>query len=674
MRDQDKTKEELIVELKELRQTLNRFKQAEMQRRIPFSTVREAFERARGFESAAEIGVWSWDSSSDEAIFYGSATRSDRPFSENMEAQYDGKWNEIVHSEDLGEVINAIDSWRKGIPGPVFSFRPKEAIHPETVIMALCCKIERIPAEELTIAWGAYWDATAWMQLFRRLKELGQKEILQAVLNVFNMGLGPLSRSSRLLTEYMLKSSDLISERLFYPLMAYLWQVPLFLKDSKQRYIYVNSAAERSFGIPASEINGKTDAQLFGEDSDGRLEFEYIEAFGVTALSKTVHLTGKTSKLLLIMHASTHSTGGRTQYLGTIAPQILDTSVDSSSASRSPAMRKVNKRARVAAKTESIILITGETGSGKGRLAKYIHEHSNRSSGPFKRLSCADLPEQLAESELFGHERGAFTGATARKQGLLELAEGGTLLLDEIGELSPKLQTKLLTFLETRSFTRLGGTKEITVNARLIAATNRNLEKDVSDKKFRQDLFYRLNVIRINVPSLKDRKEDLPILIRDIIAELQTKLGISDPVCLPPQFFELIANHPLRGNVRELRNLIERQLVLSGSEGVILSTEDFEDEKHTNVRDQSLEEPSLAPPTSSNDAEVAAIIVMLKRKYNGKVLRPALEDITLIYQTFRVDRRWSYKEIGNALGGVDASAVYGWFKRNRLLPPKKDQS
>jgi hypothetical protein len=216
MRDQDKTKEELVLELEQLRHKLTLYERDARRQRTALSSVLKEYEKTRDVEATAEIGTWAWDSSSGEAIFYGSPTKSNRPFSENMEAQYAGKWNDIVHSEDLEEVVNAIASWQKGVLGPVFSFRPREAINPETTIMAMCCKIERIPpAQELTIAWGAYWEATTWMHLFRNLKELGQDEILQAVLNVFNMGLRPLARSSRLLTEYVLNSSDLLSDRSF---------------------------------------------------------------------------------------------------------------------------------------------------------------------------------------------------------------------------------------------------------------------------------------------------------------------------------------------------------------------------------------------------------------------------------------------------------------------------
>ena len=191
---------------------------------------------------------------------------------------------------------------------------------------------------------------------------------------------------------------------------------------------------------------------------------------------------------------------------------------------RSEAMKSVLDLATFAASGKSVILLLGESGVGKDYLAKYIHERSNYSSGPYFSINCAAVPSELAESELFGHEAGAFTGANRRKRGLLELAEGGTLLLNEIGELSPALQAKFLTFLDTRTFTRVGGQQEIRVNARILAATNRDLQYEISSGRFRADLYYRLNVLSIRVPPLRERTEDLPILVAQLLSTLAKDL------------------------------------------------------------------------------------------------------------------------------------------------------
>ncbi len=229
----------------------------------------------------------------------------------------------------------------------------------------------------------------------------------------------------------------------------------------------------------------------------------------------------------------------------------------------SKAMRATLKKARQAAVTESVVVLLGESGSGKDYLARYIHENSRRSSGPFFVLNCATVPPDLAESELFGHEKGSFTGAQGRKRGLLELAEGGTLLLNEIGELSQAMQSKLLTFLDTRSFTRVGGEKSVSINARLIAATNKDLREEVESGRFRQDLFYRLNVISIQVPPLRERSEDLPILVNDILRQLATEMQIHDVPTIDAADMRVLLQYPWPGNVRELRNALERALMLS---------------------------------------------------------------------------------------------------------------
>lgn len=228
----------------------------------------------------------------------------------------------------------------------------------------------------------------------------------------------------------------------------------------------------------------------------------------------------------------------------------------------STALAKTLKQARAAAASSATVLIYGESGTGKEMLARAIHEESPRSTGPFVAVSCAALPETLIESELFGHEKGAFTGATAARKGRFELADTGTLFLDEISELSPSVQVKLLRVLQERSFERVGGTKTITVDIRLIAASNRDLEQDVEGGRFRRDLFYRLNVVPLTLPSLKERHEDVPLLAAHFAAKAAQKHGRA-PVELDPALLEALQEYEWPGNVRELENLIERLIVLT---------------------------------------------------------------------------------------------------------------
>ncbi|MDP1654018.1 MAG: sigma-54 dependent transcriptional regulator [Rhodocyclaceae bacterium] len=216
---------------------------------------------------------------------------------------------------------------------------------------------------------------------------------------------------------------------------------------------------------------------------------------------------------------------------------------------------------KIAAAPRVPVLIHGESGSGKERVARAIHCQSPRAAGPWVTLNCSALPEGLMESELFGHEKGAFTDAKQQKRGLLELADGGTLFLDEIGDLSLALQPKLLRVLETRSFRRVGGNRELQVDVRFVAATHRNLPEMVKAGSFREDLYYRLNVGAIEVPPLRARREDIPALAREFVRAAARAMGIATPV-LPSDVERLLVDHAWPGNVRELRNVIERAVIL----------------------------------------------------------------------------------------------------------------
>lgn len=227
---------------------------------------------------------------------------------------------------------------------------------------------------------------------------------------------------------------------------------------------------------------------------------------------------------------------------------------------------------KVAASPASTVLLTGESGTGKDLAAKVLHFNSGRAHKPFMNITCSALPETLLETELFGHERGAFTDARQQKRGLFELADGGTVFLDEIGEMVPALQAKLLRVLEEKSFRRVGGSYDLRIDVRVIAATNRNLEEDVKAGRFRQDLYYRLNVLPIAVPPLRDRREDIPALVTYYVdgfnREFRKKVrGVS------PAAMRLLQSYGWPGNIRELRNSVERAMLLA--DGTTLEAGDF---------------------------------------------------------------------------------------------------
>ncbi|HZW78859.1 MAG TPA: sigma 54-interacting transcriptional regulator, partial [Candidatus Deferrimicrobiaceae bacterium] len=212
--------------------------------------------------------------------------------------------------------------------------------------------------------------------------------------------------------------------------------------------------------------------------------------------------------------------------------------------------------------SDATVLLLGETGTGKGLVARAIHASSKRKDKSFITLNCAAIPTGLLESELFGHEKGAFTGAVRQKLGRLELADQGTLFLDEVGEISPELQPKLLRVLQDHEFERLGGIRTIKVDLRLITATNRDLARSVADKEFRSDLFYRLNVFPIRVPPLRERREDIPILVRYFVRKFAARMN-REIETIPTETMDTLTNWHWPGNVRELENFIERSVILT---------------------------------------------------------------------------------------------------------------
>jgi len=229
---------------------------------------------------------------------------------------------------------------------------------------------------------------------------------------------------------------------------------------------------------------------------------------------------------------------------------------------QSAAMKKVLSQAERVAQTDSTVLLLGETGTGKELLARAIHSMSSRKDRPMVTVNCASLPPTLIESELFGREKGAYTGALTKMIGRFEIADGSTLFLDEIGELPLELQSKLLRVLEEGKFERLGSTKPLHVNVRIIAATNRDIEQEVKDGKFRKDLFYRLNVFPIVIPPLRERREDIPLLVRSVVKEFQKRMG-KEIESIPKRTMQTLQSYSWPGNVRELRNLIEHAMILS---------------------------------------------------------------------------------------------------------------
>jgi len=264
-------------------------------------------------------------------------------------------------------------------------------------------------------------------------------------------------------------------------------------------------------------------------------------------------------------------------------------------------MQDVFRIADKAAHTDATVLILGESGTGKELIARYIHYNSDRANKVFVPVNCGALTEALLESELFGHEKGSFTGAVSAKRGLIEIAAGGTFFFDEIGDVSPAVQGKLLRVLQEREFMRVGGTDTISADIRLIAATNKNLEKCLEDGSFREDLYYRLNVVSIRLPTLRERKDDIPPLAQFFLRRYSKKMGrkVSE---IPQDVLQILVEYDWPGNVRELENVMERAVVLR-TEGTAVELSDLPDK----LVDAYIAKRALSPDISYRDAKKQAV-------------------------------------------------------------------
>ena len=341
----------------------------------------------------------------------------------------------------------------------------------------------------------------------------------------------------------------------------------LFVYDKALHIVGVNQAAQRLFGMSAEEMIGKRCQDLF-RCSSCETDCGMLQALGEAAClpagTVNLHLENGRERMVVIRTVQLLDEAGE---LAGVVATITDVTEAAEPSKRhvvaeSPAMLELLSFVRRVATSEAgSILIEGENGTGKDLIAKNLHYQSRRQSEPFLAINCAAIPETLLESELFGYEKGAFTDARAQKHGLFELADKGSLFLDEIGEMPIAIQAKLLRVLEEQSFRRLGGIKDINVDVRIIAATNKNLREAVNEGAFRQDLYYRLNVIQLVVPTLRERQEDVLPLARFFIDHYNVKFK-RQVEGLTREAEALLLAHDWPGNVRELRNAVERAMIL----------------------------------------------------------------------------------------------------------------
>ena len=328
-------------------------------------------------------------------------------------------------------------------------------------------------------------------------------------------------------------------------------------------------------------------------------------------------------------------------------------------AGESPQIQEVRERITRVAPTNSTILVTGESGTGKELVARAIHSESKRADRPFVPLNCGALPETLLESELFGHEKGAFTSADSTKKGLVEAAERGTLFLDEIGEMSLMMQVKLLRFLQERRYRRVGGTKEMDADVRVIAATNQDLAKMVESGEFRRDLFYRVNVIKLEVPPLRDRKEDILPLARHFVEKFNRQMGKALKG-LSTRAESALVSYAWQGNVRELENVIERAVALEESDMVMAESLDLGNSPGQDRRPAHL----FAEPQASTDGGAETPPARLPE--SGFVLEEHIQGIEREYLAHALEQAGGVKVRAAALLGMSFRSFRYYLKKYHL--------
>jgi len=330
-----------------------------------------------------------------------------------------------------------------------------------------------------------------------------------------------------------------------------------------------------------------------------------------------------------------------------------------------PTMKEIYKTVEKIADSPSTILIIGESGTGKELIARALHERSFRRDKPFIKVNCAAIPENLVESELFGYEKGAFTGAVTSKPGRFELAHTGTLFLDEIAEIKKEIQVKLLRVLQEQEFERVGGIKTLKVDVRLVAATNRDLHKEIKEGNFREDLFYRLNVVPIKLPALRDRKSDIPLLVRHFIAKYNKRLN-KNVQSISEEAKALLMRHNWPGNIRELENVIERAILLSDSERITKA--DLPEElKAEGIEpgDSEVEEQDYPPlPVLGSQRELQAPIYGLNSDLS---LKDAVRQATI-----QVEKNLIVKALQETRGNVTRAARKLGISRKSLQTKMKE--
>ena len=439
----------------------------------------------------------------------------------------------------------------------------------------------------------------------------------------------------------MLDTSEKVHRRLRGEFAKIYSEAPIGLcyLDTNLRYVHVNDWLANLNGLPAEEHIGRTIRELLPHIAEGvEKQYRHVIETGEPIIQGRVHaetpahpgvkkhyihnyypvkqqdgtIVGITCAIQLSLKAlaaTAESQKNGSQRQSNVIRSACDGLIGDSKS-----LRDTLKAVEQVAKTDSTVLILGETGTGKELVAHAVHNSSQRRDRAMVTVNCAALPASLIEAELFGREKGAYTGALTRQTGRFELADGSTIFLDEIGDLSIELQTKLLRVLQNGEFQRLGSSKTKKVDVRVIAATNRPLEDRVRDGDFREDLYYRLNIFPINVPPLRDRIDDIPQLVWAFIREFQATMGKQVSV-VSPETMEAFQQHDWPGNVRELRNIIERSMIMS--EGPILQDDMKDHQRGSKYQENKENKENLGPLTEVERNHIEAVLESTQWRVRG---------------------------------------------------------
>ncbi len=713
MKDVDNNKEQLVA-VEPKRKEIARFIEGELGRKVILERLLEIDKKQEKHRATVKFGIWTWDVVKDHVIFECRRLRDDG--SVESERQFSGIWRGIIDPDDLDRLTKLLQSvlrtpadtnpddpdpinrylssLLRGLRDPIIEIRTVD----QRPLIVRCRAVYIL--DSITTLIGNYVD---WSPLLGSLlikpsesfemgiaRHFAEKFALEArpeVEEIFRAEISkyPSSSMAVIFGGEFLPGSQALKflerrEPAFETILdAVHGRGAVFTQDHGRRYTYVSPAMTSLLGLPDSEILGKTDEELF--DGHGQWSLRNIEP---ESPEKSWHhkvigrVDGK-SELRLSTYWRGPSGGHRIRYWGWVAdPSDIEGTIESDgvvteigsdggeTGDKPRPMQAALKLARQVANTDSTVLLTGERGVGKDHMARYIHKHSKRAEAPYFLLDCPSVAPSVAESEFFGYEKGAHNVAEDRKLGLLEQAEGGTLLISEIGDLPLPLQAKLLRFIETKTFIRVGGTRksEVTIKARIIAATNKDLEQEMKSGGFREDLFDRLNVVRIHIPPLRERKEEIRALAAELWGNLRIGMGQPDLPDLHSTVLKRLMDYDWPGNVRELRNVLERAIVL-GCYTIL----DFPFPQSRSDSHSSDVEKGLDADTNPDQSELPpgslARIVRPHGNMRRKPIKPERKVLADLKKKWIDELKFPIEQLADALR-VDRSTLGKWFKQEGL--------